>query len=67
MFEARRSVDRVNEKDSYGTKDKRSSAQQICVYTAIAFIALVGLTAGWQVDEIWMGFKISKIFYKLNY
>ena len=39
----------------------------VFIQQLIAFIALVGLTAGWQADEIWMGFKISKIFYKLNY
>ena len=35
--------------------------------TGFMLLPLVGLTAGWLADEMWVDFKIFKNFYRLNY
>ena len=62
LFDARRTVDRMNEKrTSYGTDDKHLSVQQIHVKTEIAIIVrkfalihqvLVGLMAGHKPNRL---------------
>ena len=72
-----------DQRKSYGTKDKRSSIQWICIQTAIAFLVRktqihtpitsgsysrqAGRQPGWLADKIWVDFKVFKILYRLNY
>ena len=70
-------VNRMNDqRTSYGTEDKRSSIRQIHVQTVTTFLvrkktgpthlALLGLTVGRQINQLWMDFIIPKILhYKL--
>ena len=66
-----------DQRTSYSAKDKRSSAQQICVLDVTTILlrkngpirlALVGLMAGWLAGRQNAGKnRIIKILYRLNY
>ena len=60
-----------DQRTSYGTKDKRSSVQQICIYFLVRkglnpHLMLVGLIAGRLVDKTRVDFEIFNIPYMLN-
>ena len=78
LFEARRSIDRINDqRTSYGVEDKDSLVQQICALTMITYIVRknwthmpstsmsYGRLAG--LDVIQVDFEIFKLLYRLNY
>ena len=62
-----------DQRTSYGAEDKCSSAQQIRILDMNRHsfgpirLALVGLTANWLADKMWVEVEFLKVPYRLNY